>query len=198
MNPTDNPQATYWNNRYIQKQTGWDIGAVSTPLKTYIDSLADKKQRILLPGCGNSYEAAYLLEKGFSAITLIDISQILTSQLEQKFKPVLNKALTLITGDFFDFHGQFDLILEQTFFCALPPARRPDYARKMHELLAVEGKLAGVLFNRAFESGPPFGGDEAEYRKLFNPYFVLEKLEPCYNSIPARAGTELFIQFRKA
>jgi hypothetical protein len=45
-------------------ETGWDLGQVSPPLKAYIDQLTDKNLRILIPGCGNSYEAEYLLEKG--------------------------------------------------------------------------------------------------------------------------------------
>lgn len=39
----------YWNNRYLQHQTGWDIGTVSTPLKEYIDQLSDKQISILIP-----------------------------------------------------------------------------------------------------------------------------------------------------
>ena len=28
-----------WNQRYISKNTGWDIGFVSTPIKDYIDQI---------------------------------------------------------------------------------------------------------------------------------------------------------------
>ncbi|MEM9982653.1 MAG: SAM-dependent methyltransferase, partial [Bacteroidota bacterium] len=55
----------YWESRYQHQQTGWDIGYISTPLKTYVDQLTEKNIRILIPGGGNGYEAAYLLEKGF-------------------------------------------------------------------------------------------------------------------------------------
>ncbi len=51
---------TYWKYRYQQKQTGWDIGFASTPLVTYFDHLNDKDIKILIPGCGNAYEAEYL------------------------------------------------------------------------------------------------------------------------------------------
>ena len=43
-----------WNQRYVSKNTAWDIGYVSTPIKEYIDQLSDKKIKILIPGCGLS------------------------------------------------------------------------------------------------------------------------------------------------
>lgn len=183
--------AAYWDERYRQQQTGWDIGDASGPLKTYIDQLTDKTVRILIPGAGNAYEAVYLAEKGFTDITIIDISAVLTSQLQQKLGKQY-PSIKLVTGDFFELEGEFDLILEQTFFCALHPSLRVDYVWKMKSLLSGNGTLAGLLFNREFEQSPPFGGNSEEYRQLFLSAFRMLLLEPCYNSIPARAGTELF------
>jgi SAM-dependent methyltransferase len=183
----------YWNNRYLLQQTGWDIGYVSTPIKTYIDQLENKKISILIPGCGNGYEVEYLLEKGFQDITVIDIAPAAIEKLSQKLQRFLDSSLTVITGDFFTLAGHFDLVLEQTFFCALDPSLRNDYARKMNELLHLGGKLAGVLFNREFEGGPPFGGTSTEYKKLFSPFFLIKKIEACYNSIDARKDSEVFI-----
>jgi Thiopurine S-methyltransferase (TPMT). len=51
---------TNWQERYLNQQTGWDIGEISQPLKAYFDQLTDKRMRILVPGGGNGYEAAYL------------------------------------------------------------------------------------------------------------------------------------------
>ena len=190
MNELD---ASYWSNRFEANDTPWDIGYVSTPIKEYIDRIIDKNTAILIPGCGNSYEAEYLLQNGFTNITLIDISPTLTKRLEQKFNTHLKKQLHILTGDFFDLTGQFDLIIEQTFFCALNPGLRKDYVTKMYELLKPGGKLAGVLFNRSFEGGPPFGGSKEEYEKLFAEKFVIKKMEDCYNSVAPRKGTELFL-----
>ena len=189
--------AEYWNERYLNRQTAWDIGHVSTPMKDYIDQLTDTSQSILIPGCGNAYELEYLLHKGFKNITVIDIAPVLTNFLADKLSKWNGRELTILTGDFFDMNGQFNLVLEQAFFCALDYSRRIDYCRKMHSLLNRSGKIAGVLFNREFESGPPFGGSKEEYEKLFIPYFSIQKMEPCYNSIGPRRGTELFILFGK-
>ena len=56
--------ASFWNERYSTNQTGWDLKGPSTPLKEYIDQITNKNIKILIPGCGNAYEAEYLLEKG--------------------------------------------------------------------------------------------------------------------------------------
>jgi len=185
----------YWNSLYRDKQTAWDLGMVSPPIKAYVDQLGSKEIDILVPGGGNSYEAAYLLGEGFKSVTVIDISSIPTSRLAKQYKG--NPNIKIICGDFFGYTGQFDLVLEQTFFCAINPSQRPAYVNKIHELLKSHGQLAGVLFDRRFDDGPPFGGNMEEYRKLFGEKFAIKTLEPCYNSIPPRAGTEAFIILKK-
>jgi len=187
---------TYWNNQYEAKATGWDLGEVSPPIKAYIDQLTNKESRILIPGCGNTYEADYLLKQGFTNITVIDIAPALVTQLKEKYKG--NSNINIILGDFFQHAGEYDLILEQTFFCALNPPLRKDYVAKMNALLATHGKLVGVLFDREFEQqGPPFGGCKCQYEPLFQPYFVFKIFDSCYNSFVKRAGTELFINLVK-
>ncbi len=185
----------YWSTRYAENQTGWDLKQVSTPLKVYIDQLENKQAHILIPGCGNAYEANYLVEKGFTNITLIDISAVLVGKLQAHFA---GKPVAVIHGDFFEHRGQYDLILEQTFFCAIDPSLREKYAQHMQTLLKTGGKLSGVLFSRHFEGGPPFGGTIAEYQKLFSPYFHVKTMEPCYNSIAPRVGNEVFIIVEKS
>lgn len=188
--------ASYWNERYDRQQTGWDIGYASTPLKEYIDQLTDKDIRILIPGAGNAYEARYLCDKGFTDITVLDISSVVIDRLQTQLGKQY-PAIQLVTGDFFDHSGTYDLILEQTFFCALDPALRQKYVAKMHSLLSGNGKLVGLLFNRDFENSPPFGGNTGEYRQLFSSVFRMIRLEPCYNSIPERVGNELFFMAQK-
>lgn len=188
--------AQFWDSRYIEGNTGWDLGGVSPPLQAYIDQLKDRNVSVLIPGCGNAHEAEYLLQSGFTHITVVDISEVAIDRLREKFKG--NTSIRLIHSDFFALDGQFDLIIEQTFFCALQPSDREAYALKMHSLLVPSGKLTGVLFNRAFDKeGPPFGGTAGEYRKIFRPLFRFHTFAPCYNSIEPRAGSELFICLEK-
>lgn len=186
----------YWDSRYQTEQTGWDLGTASGPIRHYIDQISDKDLRILIPGCGNAYEAEYLSEQGFSNITLIDISPSLVQQLRNKFEG--RQEINVIEGDFFEHQGEYDLILEQTFMCALDPKMREAYVKKMHSLLSENGKLAGLLFGVHFEkAGPPFGGSINEYELLFSNYFKIQTMEKAYNSVKPREGNELFIIFNK-
>ncbi|HLD53574.1 MAG TPA: methyltransferase domain-containing protein [Sediminibacterium sp.] len=182
--------ADYWNERYLNNASHWDLGVVSPPLKTYIDQLADKNSSILIPGAGNSYEAVYLMEQGFTNITVIDIAPIVIQVLQEKYPN--QKSIQFIETDFFKWEGKYDLIIEQTFFCALDPVLRSNYVKHMASLLKPNGKLVGLLFNRAFEGGPPFGGDRDSYLQLFNSHFNFQTLTPCHNSVTPRANTELF------
>jgi SAM-dependent methyltransferase len=186
----------YWNNRYLQGETGWDIGYVSTPLKDYFDQLGRKDLKILIPGGGNSYEAEYLFEKGFTNVYVLDISVVALQNFQKRVPDFPSEQL--LHQDFFDLQDTFDLIAEQTFFCALNPSERSRYVLKMHSLLKDGGKLAGLLFCIPLnDDRPPFGGNESEYRKLFSEHFNIEIMETAYNSIPERAGNELFIKLRK-
>lgn len=158
--------------------------------------MTNKHLSILIPGGGNGYEAEYLFEKGFKNVYLLDWSQPpLTAFAERN---VAFPPTQLICEDFFLHNGLYDLIIEQTFFCAISPALRAAYAQKMHQLLAPGGKLIGLLFDTIFEKeGPPFGGSAAAYRPYFEPYFHFRHFETCYNSIPPRAGKELFIELER-
>jgi methyl halide transferase len=182
----------YWDTRYKQNQLGWDLGEVSPPIKAYFDQLENKSLKILIPGGGNSYEAEYLMEQGFEDVTVVDLSGVVIEALQRRFAGYLHKGLKLIHQDFFEHQGQYDLIVEQTFFCALDPSLRPAYVRHMGELLSPAGKLAGVLFDREFAGGPPFGGQRAEYRTLLNTSLNVLSMETCYNSVPPRQGAEVF------
>ena len=184
----------YWDSLYTSNDIGWDIGFPAPVFREYIDQLEDKTVAILIPGCGNAYEAEYLLQKGFTNVTLIDIVPQVTAALEKRFESYLGKELKIICGDFFQLTGPFDIIFEQTFLSALPPNLRISYRDTMFNLLKPKGKIVGVLFNRVFdEEGPPFGATWGEYQHLFQSKFEIKKLEECYNSIDRRKGTEVFI-----
>jgi hypothetical protein len=66
----------------------------------------------------------------------------------------------------------------------------------MRQLLKSEGILIGVLFNKDFEGGPPFGGNLLDYQKLFEKHFQHVDIQLCYNSIPQRMNSEVFIQIQ--
>ena len=190
-------EVKYWTGRWLKNEIGWDIGEISEPLKSYFDQLADKSVKVLIPGAGNAYEAEYLLNLGFSNVFVIDISDIAVESFKKRCPNFPSDHI--INGDFFDLTMQdFDLIIEQTFFCAINPELRSRYVDKMKDLLKVDGKLVGLLFDFPLKDGPPFGGSTEEYTNHFKDIFEIEKLETAYNSIPPRKGRELFIRLRNA
>lgn len=184
----------YWSNRYKTNAAGWDIGYASPALIEYTKQYPTNN-KILIPGAGNGHESLALAEFGYHNITVCDLSPIPLASIKKKDT---SKSIKTIEDDFFKLEGCYDLILEQTFFCALDPILRIDYAKKMQELLGNGGRLAGVLFAEEFDrKGPPFGAKYEDYISIFNPYFDILTLEECYNSIPARLGNELFFEVKK-
>lgn len=182
---------SFWENRYEIADTGWNIGNVSTPIKEYLDQLENKDLEILIPGCGFGYEAIYAHKLGFRNVYVLDFVEEPLKMLRTNCPDFPEDHI--LQEDFFSHGQQYDLVIEQTLFCAIDPKDREKYAQTIKKLLKPNGKLVGLLFNRDFESGPPFGGSEAEYRALFSKYFENVSLEPCYNSISKRQGTELFV-----
>ena len=101
-------------------------------------------------------------------------------------------------GDFFEHLGLYDLIIEQTFFCAIDRELRRDYVQKCYDLLRPGGKVIGLLWSKEMSvDTPPFGGTEEEYRMLFAPLFTIDLMTPAPDSIKPRLGTELFIELTK-
>ncbi|WP_313807195.1 methyltransferase domain-containing protein [Flavobacterium sp.] len=185
----------YWENRYNTDEIGWDVGQITAPLKEYIDQLTDKSVKVLIPGAGNGYEVDYLITQGFTNVFVIDLAEIPLQNIKKRNPDFPSEHL--IQGDFFKLDDAFDLILEQTFFCALQPELREKYTQKMHSLLKSNGKIAGLLFDFPLtEVGPPFGGSKIEYETLFSNQFHIKTLERAYNSIKPRADRELFFIFK--
>ncbi len=185
--------ARFWTAKYKNQETGWDLGQVSPPLKAYFDQLEDKDLKILIPGGGNAYEAEYLHGNGFKKVYVADLSETPLLNLKRRVPSFPDHHL--LHTDFFELKDRFDLIFEQTFFCALNPNLRSKYAENMSQLLKPSGHLVGLLFDATLNNDkPPFGGNKKEYKVLFSKYFNLEIMETCYNSIKPRLGNELFIK----
>jgi len=195
----DNPE-DFWRTRYHEGRTGWDIGYPSPPITDYLDQVVSKSMRILIPGAGNAYEAEYAWKLGFTNVFILDIAPEPLKAFGERVPDFPKRQL--IQGDFFAHVGQYDLILEQTFFCSFPPLpeTRRSYAEKMHALLAPGGKLVGLWFDIPLTGDlikRPFGGSRDEYLGYLAPYFEMESFGTATNSIEPRRGNELFGIFRK-
>ena len=90
-----------------------------------------------------------------------------------------------------DYPGFFDGVWEYTCFCAIDPARRPEYIRLLRRILKPGGWLLACFFPlRAGGGGPPFPVSEAEVRGLLTPAFTLVEAYTPVTSAPGRQGLE--------
>ena len=190
-----NLNAAYWQNRYAQNDFPWDIGYTNKVLTNYVEQNVAKDDHILIPGAGSGYEAEYLWNKGYIHVYALDYAADAKALLVNRVSNF--PADQYLTGDFFELDQRFDIILEQTFFCALNPILRPHYVDQMHRLLNNEGVLFGLLFEMDQLDGPPYGGNIAEYKDLFEPTFELKTMQKCLDSIAPRLGRELIFEFKK-
>jgi len=186
----------YWDERYVQGNAPWDLLTVSTPIKYLIGKYVTVQDKILIPGAGRGHELNWLRVNGYHRSIALDWSNEAISEAKALYPEIDDSSL--LTGDFFQHRGSYDVIIEQTFFCALPPTQRPDYARHVADLLPTGGLLVGVWFVFALtEKGPPFGGSPKEYHVLFDPYFEWLRFEPCRVSAPERWGKEWLMVGRR-
>jgi thiopurine S-methyltransferase len=184
----------FWNERWQSDDTQWDIGYPAPAIVNFIETIKDKSIRILIPGCGNAYEAEYLHNNGFTNVYVLDYAAEALRRFGVRVPSFPEEHL--LQCDFFQLeNGKFDLVLEQTFFCAIDPSLRKNYEAKMTELLNENGMIAGLLFIQTPNSeGPPFNGSIDEYRELFGKRFNIRKMEVCKNSIKPREGREVWFE----
>ena len=165
------------------------------------------RKKALVPGCGRGYDVFLLAALGYDAYGL-DTSELAVEGARQladhpdrdsKYPPVKDGRgeAKFFQADFFkdDFltqtkGGGFDLIYDYTFLCALPPALRPRWAKRMSELLAPAGHLVCLEFPLQKEpkaGGPPHGLTGELYEQLLNRPGVEVKYNPGGYVLPDRS-----------
>ncbi|KAH8881618.1 S-adenosyl-L-methionine-dependent methyltransferase [Thozetella sp. PMI_491] len=183
-----------WDGLWKESYTPWDRGGPSLALLDLVVEQTElvpppqepgKRRTALVPGCGRGYDVLLLSGLGYDVYGL-DYSkdavekavenqrEIGGQDLYQARQGVQNGTVTWLTGDFFadaflDEAGvrNFDLIFDYTFFCALPPAARPKWAKRMSQLLNPNGGrlvcLEWPLGKPASTNGPPWGVTAESY-----------------------------------
>lgn len=189
-------EADYWNQQYKNQRTGWDIGYASPAIIEYFEQIPDKSLSILIPGAGNAWEAEQLWEMGFRNIFVLDFSQEALVSFRTRVPQFPNSQI--LEEDFFHHQGNYDYVVEHTFFSSLPLVLRDDYVKQVYKLLKPQAHLVGLLFNHEFShQGPPFGAQVSDYHILFSPYFKFRHFDTAHNSIKPRKERELFILLEK-
>ncbi|MBC8721952.1 thiopurine S-methyltransferase [Paraburkholderia sp. 31.1] len=187
----DSPE--FWDERFERHFTPWDQAGVPSAFRAFAERHRDVA--VLIPGCGSAHEAGWLARQG-NPVRAIDFSPAAVAAAREQ----LGAHASLVDqADFFTYAPPFApaWIYERAFFCALPPARRADYAQRMGELLPAGGLLAGIFFIGATPKGPPFGIDRGELDALLTPHFELVEDEAVDDSIAVFAGRERWLAWRR-
>lgn len=156
------------------------------------------RKKALVPGCGRGYDVLLLASYGYDAYGL-DVSptalqaaaRVRDEQGNDEGKyPLANGVkdrgrIEFVEGDFFadEFlekslgaagkgeEAKFDLVYDYTFLCALPPAWRPRWSKRMAELVKKDGHLVCLEFPLHKDpktSGPPHGLSSQLYVELLS------------------------------
>ncbi|MBB5458993.1 methyltransferase domain-containing protein [Paraburkholderia sp. Cpub6] len=187
----DSPE--FWDERFERHFTPWDQAGVPSAFRAFAERHRDVA--VLIPGCGSAHEAVWLARQG-NPVRAIDFSSAAVAAAREQ----LGAHASLVEqADFFTYAPPFApaWIYERAFFCALPPARRADYAQRMGELLPAGGLLAGIFFIGATPKGPPFGIERGGLDALLTPHFELVEDEAVDDSIAVFAGRERWLTWRR-
>ncbi|CAG9461717.1 unnamed protein product [Pedinophyceae sp. YPF-701] len=170
-------------------------------------------RRALVPGCGRGYDVEEFARNGAVAVGL-EISAsaaraandyIATTSLSDSQK----KLATVVEGDFFagptDGVGQVALGYDYTFFCAIRPDMRRQWAETWAQWIEPGGELLTMMFPCREEvepsaDGPPFSVHPDAYRAVLEPAgFEVVRITdvPAEMSHKDRVGREKIGIFRR-
>lgn len=194
------PEKEFWNQRYLDNSTGWDLGQVSPPFVHLVElRKLVPYSNILIPGAGRGWEAIYLARQGFE-VTCVDfapeaIREAETLSLKEGVKVhYVEEDLFRLTPDR---TGVFDYLLEQTCFCAIDPERRADYVKMAVRMIRPGGELVGLFYVHGKEGGPPWTTTAEEVRTLFRERFDFLEFAITDLSVESRKGEEILARLRR-
>lgn len=200
--------SAYWQGRFEKEDTPWQLTSASTVLVEALNELISigiviRGKRVLSPGCGRGLDPLELARLG-ARVLAVDWSEQAVQDLRTDWESLRSSVagtVEVVTGDFFALKPEpVDLVIEHTFFCAIDPSLRSQYALRMSEWLKPGGYIAGNFFvlaeeevqtlaNRSLSSqgdGPPFASTEAELCGLFEKNFTCLTLRQAHNPAPDR------------
>lgn len=186
-----------WDAWYVAGFTPWDLGG---PLPLLTDALATgllgKTGSAFAPGAGRGHDAAALAAAGW-ATTVVDLSPTAVGYATEHYP-----AVRFVLGDALDpdfvlaqTGGQVDLLWDHTFFCALPPALRPQVGVLAAALVRPGGLLASGVF--PIDRPPAEGGPPWSYRPE-DMDAVLDGFERVHTGEPVHLNPDFTFRHRLA
>ncbi|CAN5588306.1 hypothetical protein BH10BDE1_BH10BDE1_32610 [soil metagenome] len=162
----DATDAAWWDERYESGDTRWDGAGPHPLLDSLISPLKLTRCRVLILGCGAGHDAAWWERQGH-IVTGVDYSQEAVDRARANYGE--RDSLKWVRADAFklpqEWTSRFDIVFENTMFCAIPPARREELVRAWWRLLTPRGRVIGLALIMDKLSGPPYGSSEWEIRR---------------------------------
>ena len=187
----------YWENRYIEGKTGWDLGQAAPPFVSLLNAAAPKAGKIAVLGSGSGYDALLFAQRGFEVIGFDFAPSAIASATELAQNSGISAQF--LQRNIFDLPAEyphyFDYVLEHTCFCAIELRLRPAYVKLVKSLLKPSGELIALFWAHNQPGGPPFGVTTAEINQYFEPYFKINSLSLATNSVPQRQEQEYLGRF---
>lgn len=193
---SDPADPRFWDLRYEARFAPWDAGRVPERLARFV-AAAGGPRRVLVPGCGSAHDVRFLAVQGWDVVG-IDFSDPALAAARAVLGP--EHAHRVRRADFFAAIAEapFEVVYERAFLCALPRRLWPDWGRRVAQLVAPGGLLAGFFFFGEGDRGPPFPlHDEAELAALLGAAFTRVEDLPVEDSIPVFAGRERWQAWRR-
>jgi SAM-dependent methyltransferase len=181
-----------WQRHYEENDLGWDLGQVAPPFVKLWQEEKLPLGKVLVPGCGRGHEVVFLAENGFD-VTAIDFSSGAVTYLKNALKK-RNLEGRILHQDFFSLdeshEGAYDLVLEQTFFCAISPKQRRDYVLNVSRILKPGGILVGLFYHTDEQGGPPYNTTREDIEMHFSKKFEIQELDKTSLSTEQRKDKE--------
>ncbi|KAF8455197.1 S-adenosyl-L-methionine-dependent methyltransferase [Terfezia claveryi] len=220
-------QSTQWNRLWVDNFMPWDQGFPSPALVDLLSSATSGsaprvQKRAVVPGCGKGYDVKLLAEHGFVSCG-VDISEKAVERARECYNENGladegedgKEKVKFILGDYFkddwvkrevvgeegQAEGAVDLVYDYTFLCALHPTLRPQWAKRIANLLA---KGTGLLICLEFPlhkpleiPGPPWGLRSHIYDKLLGGDFELVERYKPERTHKTGEGTDMLSVWRR-
>ncbi len=188
-----------WEADYDRGTDGWDLGGPTPALRRLAASGRLAPGRLITLGAGRGHDAREFARHGFR-VTAVDFAADAVREMQRLADP--QAPVEILQADLFALPGElsasFDSVLEYTCFCAIDPARRPEFADAVARLLRPGGTYVSLAFPLDDHAGgPPFAVSLVEVLGLFRERgFTLSSQETPVDSVPRRQGLEQLLALR--
>ncbi|HET7768152.1 MAG TPA: methyltransferase domain-containing protein [Chloroflexota bacterium] len=186
----------FWEQRYQEGRTGWDLGGPTPGFVAYLEGAQPAKPgKILVVGCGKGHDVLLFARHGFDALGVDFAPSAVEIGTRAAQEAGLADGARFEQADIFDlparYPAHFHYVLERACYCAIDPADRARYVDTVAALLKPGGRIIGQFFlGPQTRPGPPFAATVEELKESFAPHFEFERQDaPYQGKLP---GADLF------